>query len=187
MRGSLVVLLAMSLFAARASSAQSTDAATKADDKQCLERQRGNPSETGLANRADPTQQGNKNCLPPVLGHATINGVVFFDLDQNGMLGSEEVGISGWQVQLSGPVTQTVTTDANGAFSFSGLTAGDYTVATRRMGPDPAGERPDDALRNRHRVQDHRSGIARRCHVATSLLWLREPVASGRACSTGPV
>ena len=128
MRGSLVVLLAMSLFAARASSAQSTDAATKADDKQCLERPRGNPSDSGLANRADPTQQGNKNCLPPVLGHATINGVVSFDLDQNGMLGSEEVGISGWQVQLSGPVTQTVMTDASGAFSFSGLTAGDYTV-----------------------------------------------------------
>ena len=31
-------------------------------------------------------------------------------------------------MQLSGPVTQTVMTDANGAFSFSGLTADDYTV-----------------------------------------------------------
>jgi len=53
---------------------------------------------------------------------------LFFDLNQNGLLDSDEVGLSGWQVQLSGPSSQTVSTDGNGAYSFTGLTPGNYTV-----------------------------------------------------------
>jgi hypothetical protein len=123
----VVLALVMTALAARVTNAQSTTPAPSADDnKQCLQRDRGNPSDTGLANRADPTLQGNKDCLPP--GHASISGTVFFDLDQNGILGPDEVGISGWQVQLTGPVTQTVITDGTGAYSFTGLDAGTYTV-----------------------------------------------------------
>jgi SdrD B-like domain len=134
MRGSRVVLaLAMTLIAVRVTNAQDTTQASIADDKKCLERPRGSPSDTGLANRADPTLQGNKDCVPPVLGHATISGNVFFDLDQNGIFGPDEVGLSSWQVVLSGPVSQTVQTDVNGAYSFTGLTAGTYTVCVSQL------------------------------------------------------
>ena len=134
MRGSIAVLaLAMTALVARASHAQSTASAANADDKQCLERQRGNPSATGLANRADPTMQGNKDCTPQV-GNATISGTVFFDLDNNGVLGSDEVGLSGWEVQLTGPgVSQTTRSGDNGVFSFTGLSAGTYKLCVTML------------------------------------------------------
>ena len=131
MRGSRVVLaMAMTFFAARVTRAQDSTQTSSTGDKQCIQRTRGNPSDTALANRADPTQQGNKDCPPPSVGHATISGVVFFDLDQNGSLGPDEVGLSSWTVQLTGPnLSQTASTDMNGAYSFSGLSSGTtYTV-----------------------------------------------------------
>ena len=131
MRGSRVVLaLAMTLFATRVTHAQDTTQTSSTDDKQCIQRTRGNPSDTGLANRADPTLQGNKTCAPPSVGHATIGGTVFFDLDDNGIFSPpDEVGLSSWTVVLTGPnVSQSVSTDMNGAYSFAGLSAGTYTV-----------------------------------------------------------
>lgn len=130
MRGSFVVLaaLAMMPFVARVSSAQTDSVASSTSDKQCVPRDRGNPSDTGLTNRADPTTKGNKDCLPP--GHTTVSGFIFFDLIQNGVFDTDENGLSGWQVQISGPniQTQTFTTGGDGAYSFSGLLAGTYTV-----------------------------------------------------------
>ena len=65
----------------------------------------------------------------PPAGRATLSGSLFFDLDQNGIFDPvEEVGLSGWTVRLTGPVTQTMLTDGNGAYSFTGLTDGDYQV-----------------------------------------------------------
>ena len=126
MRGSVVVLaLLVTPFVATIASAQDTQPANPGDQK-CAVRGRGNSPDT--TTRTDPTQQGNKNCAPAVIGHTTISGVVFFDIDQNGVLGVDEVGLSGWQVQLTGPVTLTVMTDGNGAYSFPGLDAGTYTV-----------------------------------------------------------
>lgn len=129
MRGSRVVLaLAMTLFAARVTYAQDTTQ-TSSTDKQCVQRTRGNASDSGVANRADPTLQGNKDCAPPSVGHATISGAVFFDLDQNGIFTSDEVGLSSWTVQLTGPDgSQMASTDVNGAYSFSGLSSGAYTI-----------------------------------------------------------
>ena len=51
----------------------------------------------------------------------------------NGMLGSDEVGLSSWTVQLMGPVSQTASTDMNGAYSFIGLSAGTYTVCVMML------------------------------------------------------
>ncbi len=65
---------------------------------------------------------------PVVYGHTSVNGFVFFDLNHNGVFDIDEVGLSGWQLQISGPVSQTVTTDGTGAYSFTGLTPGNYTV-----------------------------------------------------------
>ncbi|HEY2376377.1 MAG TPA: SdrD B-like domain-containing protein [Gemmatimonadaceae bacterium] len=130
MRGSRVVLaLAMSLFAARVTNAQTSSG----DDKQCIVKARGNPSDTGLANRADPTQQGSKNCPPPSVGHATISGALYFDLDENGMMSSDEEGLVGWTVQLTGPVSQSVLSVDGGLYSFSGLSSGTYTVCVMTL------------------------------------------------------
>jgi len=131
MRGSVVVLaLAITSFIVNPARAQDTAQTTSpTDSKKCVQRDRGNPSETGLANRADPTQQGNKECTPVVLGHSTISGSIFFDVDLDGMLGSDEVGISGWEIQLTGPTSQsTMSVGDAGTYSFTGLVAGTYTV-----------------------------------------------------------
>jgi hypothetical protein len=125
--------MAMTFFAARVTPAQDTTQTSSAGDKQCIQRTRGNPSDTGAANRADPTLQGNKDCAPPSVRQDTISGVVFFDVDLNGMLGSDEVGLSSWTVQLTGPVSQTASTDMNGAYSFIGLSAGRYTVCVMML------------------------------------------------------
>ena len=54
-------------------------------------------------------------------GTASIDGQVFVDA-------SPWPGLAGWCVQLSGSVTATATTDANGNYTFTGLPAGTYTV-----------------------------------------------------------
>src|SRR4029078_8844574 len=112
MRGPVVVLaLLVTPFVATIASAQDTQPANPGDQKSAV-RERGNsPHSTP---RTDPTQQGNKNGRPVTVGHTTISGVVFFDIDQDGMLGADEVGLSGWQIQLTGPVTVTAMTDGNG-------------------------------------------------------------------------
>lgn len=81
--------------------------------------------------------------LPP--SHATLSGSLFFDLDQNGVFDPvDEVGLSGWTVQLTGPVTRTMLTDGDGAYSFAGLTDGDYQVCViapagwTQTTPDPS-------------------------------------------------
>jgi hypothetical protein len=125
MRGYLVVL-ALAMSVTRASHAQVV--ASNSEYKQCLQRQRGNPSDTGDASRSDPTVQGNKSCTPPTVGVATISGAAFFDITRDGIFDPDEVGISGWQLQLTGPVSQTAMTDGNGAFSFTGLSSGSYML-----------------------------------------------------------
>ena len=55
-------------------------------------------------------------------------GTVFFDIDQDGSLGPDEVALSGWTVQLTGPMNLTAVTDGNGAYSFSNLIEGTYLV-----------------------------------------------------------
>ena len=127
MRGHVVVLaLLVTPFVATIASAQDTQPSDPGSQK-CAVRERGNSSDS--TTRTDPTQQGNKNCAPATVGHTTISGVVFFDIDQNGILGVDEVGLSGWQVQLIGPAsTVSMMTDGNGAYSFPNLDAGTYTV-----------------------------------------------------------
>jgi hypothetical protein len=117
----------------------------KGDDKKCEDRQRGNPSDIGSSRRADPRLKGNKDCdlsggtqSPPppppppppadTPGHTQIQGSLFFDVDHDGSFGPDEVGLAGWTVQVSGPMSASAVTDGNGAYTISGLTAGTYTV-----------------------------------------------------------
>jgi concanavalin A-like lectin/glucanase superfamily protein/SdrD B-like protein/flagellar hook capping protein FlgD len=57
-----------------------------------------------------------------------LGGGKFLDLNHNGVWDSGEPGLSGWTIQLAGPVNATTTTNASGAWSFTGLPAGTYTV-----------------------------------------------------------
>ncbi len=116
----------------------------KSDDKKCEDRQRGNPSDNGLNHRADPRTKGNKDCdvggssqTPPppppppaadTAGHTDIMGTLFFDVDHDGALGTDEVGLAGWTVQVSGPSNASAVTDGNGAYTISNLAPGQYTV-----------------------------------------------------------
>jgi hypothetical protein len=62
----------------------------------------------------------------------SISGVVFDDNDWSGMPDPGEVRLSGWTVQLllNGTVVQSTTTNANGEYSFTGVTAGTYVLCT---------------------------------------------------------
>ncbi|NNE74288.1 MAG: hypothetical protein HKN26_11535 [Acidimicrobiales bacterium] len=62
---------------------------------------------------------------------ATIGDLVFSDSDGGGTHDAGEPGIAGVTIDLldaGGTVVATATTDGSGAYAFSGLTAGDYTV-----------------------------------------------------------
>jgi len=69
---------------------------------------------------------------------SSINGVVFNDVNGNGIQDGGELPLVGVQVDLEnnlGIVIATTTTNASGAYSFNNLTAGTYTVVET----DPAG------------------------------------------------
>jgi protocatechuate 3,4-dioxygenase beta subunit len=60
---------------------------------------------------------------------ASIRGVVYDDLDGDGVRDPGEPGIAGAQVSLSGDATQgPVTTGADGSFRFDGLQPGEYVL-----------------------------------------------------------
>lgn len=153
MRGSLVVLaLVASPFVASVAGAQGKHVPKRTDtplraDQVCQVPGRGNSanvaSQTGLTHRADPTTKGNKNCQPveppptdqppsdqpPPTGFTSVAGTVFNDTWMaNGIWDDGEPGLSGWTVKLSGPVSKSMTTGANGEYLFSDLPAGSYTV-----------------------------------------------------------
>ncbi|HMD14093.1 MAG TPA: SdrD B-like domain-containing protein, partial [Bacteroidota bacterium] len=57
-----------------------------------------------------------------------IKGTVFADSNGNGVKDPGENGIPGWKVYLSGPVIDSVVTDASGFYQFTNLPAGRYLV-----------------------------------------------------------
>jgi hypothetical protein len=129
MRGSLVVLaFAAAIFVAPSTQAQTPASPVTPGSQKCVQRPRANPSDTALANRVDPTMEGDKDCSPAVIGLTSVSGTVFFDVDGDGIFGPDEVGLSGFNVTINGPMSLSTTTDGNGAFSFTGLTPGSYTL-----------------------------------------------------------
>ena len=81
-------------------------------------------------------------------GRGEIGNFVWNDLNGNGIQDVGEPGMSGVTVTLSGAKSATTTTNANGAYAFTGLLAGNYTVTvgtvtgfnptTANLGGDPA-------------------------------------------------
>ncbi len=61
--------------------------------------------------------------------NGSISGMKFEDLDADGVKEAGEPGLSGWKIYLSGVMTDSATTDANGAYSFEDIDEGDYVVS----------------------------------------------------------
>ena len=66
----------------------------------------------------------------------SISGHKYEDANNNGVIDSGELGLSGWDILLNG--SQTAVTDANGSYSFTGLSAGAYTVSEGANTAKPA-------------------------------------------------
>ncbi len=77
----------------------------------------------GCAVQTTPPPPTSGGCVNsgPAGGSASIDGQVFVDA-------SPWPGLTGWCVELNGPVNATAATDAAGNYWFSGLPAGVYTV-----------------------------------------------------------
>jgi O-glycosyl hydrolase/ankyrin repeat protein/protocatechuate 3,4-dioxygenase beta subunit len=78
---------------------------------------------------------GTRDSIPPVTTGASVAGVVFDDVDADGVKDSGEAGISGRTVYVDinnnlvmDSNEQRVTTDSNGAYLVSGLSAGTYKI-----------------------------------------------------------
>ncbi|MBM4166669.1 MAG: T9SS type A sorting domain-containing protein [Ignavibacteria bacterium] len=61
--------------------------------------------------------------------YGSISGMKFNDVNGNGTKDSNDVGISGWKIKISGAKTDSTTTDGSGNYSFTNLKAGNYTVS----------------------------------------------------------
>ena len=58
----------------------------------------------------------------------TISGTVFYDMNGDGQKGSTEPGLSGCTVNLAGAAARTTISGSDGSYSFSSLSAGQYTI-----------------------------------------------------------
>ncbi|MEI2817806.1 MAG: SdrD B-like domain-containing protein [Microthrixaceae bacterium] len=96
---------------------------------------------------------------------SNLSGTVFHDLDHDGARDAGETGIEGVTVTLAGtddlgnPVSLTTTTDVDGAYMFTGLLSGTYTLTETQPvlyndGTDTAGTAGGELS-----VNDHTSGI----------------------------
>ncbi|MBS4029052.1 MAG: hypothetical protein KGZ58_10510, partial [Ignavibacteriales bacterium] len=72
--------------------------------------------------------QSSENLLFGNIEASSISGMKWNDLNGNGELDSNESGIEDWKIIISGPISDTLETDINGEFTFSGLVPGTYTV-----------------------------------------------------------
>lgn len=62
-----------------------------------------------------------------------ISGQKFNDANRDGIKDLTEEGLFGWRIILSGPITQSTTTDSSGFYKFSNLPGGRYFVSEERI------------------------------------------------------
>jgi hypothetical protein len=64
-----------------------------------------------------------------------ISGLVYEDLNANGVRDADEPGMGGWTVTLTGPAgSQATLSDGTGNFVFGALPAGDYVLCQMQPG-----------------------------------------------------
>ncbi|MFN0186266.1 MAG: SdrD B-like domain-containing protein [Aquabacterium sp.] len=92
------------------------------------------PSAITAINLTTPGTQATGYNFAELASSAAINGRVWLDLDNDGVIDGNETGIAGVTLELSGqdtsgrPVTRTTVTDATGQWRFDALPPGTYTV-----------------------------------------------------------
>jgi uncharacterized repeat protein (TIGR01451 family) len=86
------------------------------------------PDVNSTPNNHVPTEddQSSVALTPP----ASVGDLVFWDLNRNGLQDAGETGVAGATVQLlqNGTVINSATTSSTGAYQFTGLTPGDYSL-----------------------------------------------------------
>lgn len=64
----------------------------------------------------------------PAKGVTAVSGYKYCDADNNGTRNNGEVGLGGWTINLSGPVSASAITNGYGYYEFFNLPAGTYTL-----------------------------------------------------------
>jgi hypothetical protein len=59
----------------------------------------------------------------------TISGKKFNDVNGDGILDANDVGVQNWKIKISGAATDSALTDANGNYTFANLAAGNYSIS----------------------------------------------------------
>jgi hypothetical protein len=68
-------------------------------------------------------------CKPDTVTFGSLCGFKYNDVNSNCVKDSIEQGLSGWTINLSGPVSLSTTTNSLGQYCFTSLPAGTYTVS----------------------------------------------------------
>ncbi|WP_020210969.1 SdrD B-like domain-containing protein [Gilvimarinus chinensis] len=106
-------------------------------------------SDNGNADEVSGSPDNNFSEVQP----ASIAGNVYYDVNDNGLMDSGEVGIGNVTITLSGPVSATTQTGSDGGFYFGQLPPGVYTVSETHPsgwldGRDTIGSHGGDASNN---------------------------------------
>jgi uncharacterized protein (TIGR03437 family) len=78
--------------------------------------------------RVSQQPAGGSPTSPPSTGQAALSGYVYVDVNNDGTKGTQELTMPNVPVTVSGPVTRTMMTDANGYYEFNDLPGGRYDM-----------------------------------------------------------
>ena len=75
-----------------------------------------------------PNAASTGNDFAEVPNSRTLSGRVFFDFDNSGTMNGSDYGLGGETISITGPVTRSTTTAADGTYAFLDLPSGTYTI-----------------------------------------------------------